>query len=393
MDKRFDTVIDRRNTNSLKHDFAVENGLPSDVLPMWVADMDFKAPECVLEALQNSVNHGIFGYSDLKDDFYEAVAGWFTRHFSWTPEKEWLVNTPGVVYALATAVRAYSEKGEGVIIQPPVYYPFYNVIRNNDRKIIESPLVYKDGKYTVDFEDFENKVRENNVKLFILCSPHNPVCRVWTKEELKKLGEICLKYNLYVVSDEIHCDFTYEGHPHNIFIETVPELKERTVMCTAPSKTFNIAGLQTSSIFIPGEEARAKFRKEIDVSGYTVPNNMGVVACKAAYNGGDEWYEACWKYIGENLAFVRSFLEESIPEIKLVEPEGTYFAWLDCSGLGLSKEELNDLIINKAKLWLDAGDIFGEIAEQFQRVVLACPRATLSKALESLKAAVDSIKK
>lgn len=393
MDKRFDTVTDRRNTNSLKHDFAVENGLPSDVLPMWVADMDFKAPECVLEALQNSINHGIFGYSDLKDDFYEAVAGWFTRHFSWTPEKEWLVNTPGVVYALATAVRAYSEKGDGVIIQPPVYYPFYNVIRNNDRKIIESPLVYKDGKYTIDFEDFENKVRENNVKLFILCSPHNPVCRVWTKEELKKLGEICLKYNLYVVSDEIHCDFTYEGHPHNIFIETVPELRDRTVMCTAPSKTFNIAGLQTSSIFIPGEEARAKFRKEIDVSGYTVPNNMGVVACKAAYNGGDEWYEACWSYIGENLAFVRSFLEENIPGIRLVEPEGTYFAWLDCSGLGLSKEELNDLIINKAKLWLDAGDIFGEIAEQFQRVVLACPRATLEKAMESLKAAVEGIKK
>ncbi len=392
MDKRFDIVIDRKNTNSLKHDFATENGLPADVLPMWVADMDFKAPECVLEALQNSVSHGIFGYSDLKDDFFDAVAGWFTRHFSWTPEKEWLVNTPGVVYALATAVRAYSEKGDGVIIQPPVYYPFYNVIRNNDRKIIESPLVYKDGKYTIDFEDFEKKVKDNNVKLFILCSPHNPVCRVWTEQELKKLGEICLKYNLYVVSDEIHCDFTYEGHPHHIFIDTVPELRDRTVMCTAPSKTFNIAGLQTSSIFIPGEEARAKFRKEIDVSGYTVPNNMGVVACKAAYNGGDEWYEACWKYIGENLAYVREYLENNIPEIKLVEPEGTYFAWLDCSGLGLTKDELNDLIINKAKLWLDAGDIFGEIAEQFQRVVLACPRATVEKALENLKAAVDSIK-
>ena len=393
MDKRFDTVIDRRNTNSLKHDFAVENGLPADVLPMWVADMDFKAPECVLEALQNSVNHGIFGYSDLKGDFYEAVAGWFTRNFGWTPEKEWLVNTPGVVYALATAVRAYSEKGDGVIIQPPVYYPFYNVIRNNDRKVIESPLVYSGGKYTIDFEDFENKVRENNVKLFILCSPHNPVCRVWTEEELKKLGEICLKYNLYVVSDEIHCDFTYEGHPHHIFIDTVPELKDKTVMCTAPSKTFNIAGLQTSSIFIPGEEARAKFRKEIDVSGYTVPNNMGVVACKAAYNGGEEWYRACWKYIGENLSYVREYLEKNIPEIKLVEPEGTYFAWLDCSGLGLTRDELNDLIINKAKLWLDAGDIFGEIAEQFQRVVLACPRTTIEKAMESLKAAADSIKK
>lgn len=392
MDKRFDIVTDRKNTNSLKHDFAVENGLPADVLPMWVADMDFKAPECVIEALQNSVNHGIFGYSDLKDDFFDAVAGWFERQFSWSPERQWLVNTPGVVYALATAVRAYSEKGDGVIIQPPVYYPFYNVIRNNDRKVIESPLVYKDGKYTIDFEDFESKVRDNNVKLFILCSPHNPVCRVWTDAELKRLGEICLKYGLYVVSDEIHCDFTYEGHPHHIFIETVPEMKDKTVMCTAPSKTFNIAGLQTSSIFIPGEETREKFRKEIDVSGYTVPNNMGVVACKAAYNGGEEWYKACWAYIGENLNYVRSFLKENIPEIRLVEPEGTYFAWLDCSGLGLTKDELNDLIINKAKLWLDAGDIFGEIAEQFQRVVLACPRETVVRAMEQLKAAVESLK-
>ena len=175
----FNKVIDRRNTNSLKHDFAVENGLPADVMPMWVADMDFKAPECVLEALQSSVDHGIFGYSNLKEDYFDAVAGWFTRRFGWTPEREWLVQTPGVVYALAMAVRAFTEKGDSVIIQPPVYYPFYNVIRNNQRKIIESPLVYLDGSYTIDFEDFEKKITDNDVRLFILCSPHNPICRVW----------------------------------------------------------------------------------------------------------------------------------------------------------------------------------------------------------------------
>lgn len=391
MDIRFDKITDRRNTNSLKHDFAVENGLPESVMPMWVADMDFKAPECVLEALQNSVDHGIFGYSNLKDDYYEAVSGWFTRHFNWTPKKEWLVQTPGVVYALAMAVRALTEKGESVIIQPPVYYPFYNVIRNNQRNIIESPLVYTDGKYTIDFEDFESKIKENNVKLFILCSPHNPVCRVWTEEELKKLGAICHKYNVYVVADEIHCDFTYEGHPHHIFTETVPEMAHRTIICTAPSKTFNIAGLQCSNIWIPDEALRQRYNEEIAASGYTVPNNVGVVACKAAYKGGDEWYKACWEYIQGNLAYVRDFVKENIPQIKLVEPEGTYFAWLDCSGLGLSAEALNDLIINKANLWLDAGDIFGQIAEQFQRIVLACPRETVVKAMENLKAAVDTL--
>ncbi len=387
----FSKVIDRRNTNSLKHDFAVENGLPADVMPMWVADMDFRAPECVLEALQNSVDHGIFGYSNLKEDYYEAVAGWFTRHFDWTPEREWLVQTPGVVYALAMAVRAFTEKGEGVIIQPPVYYPFYNVIRNNQRKIIESPLVYTDGKYTIDFEDFEKKIIDNEVKLFILCSPHNPICRVWTKEELQKLGAICKKYNVIIVADEIHCDFTYEGHKHNIFYEAVPEMADRTVICTAPSKTFNIAGLQCSNIWIKSEELRQRYNDEIAASGYTVPNNLGIVACKAAYEKGDDWYEECWAYIKENLTFVRNYVKENIPGVKLVEPEGTYFAWLDCSGLGLTVEQLNDLIINKAGLWLDAGDIFGTIAEQFQRVVLACPRETVEKAMDNLRRAVEEI--
>ena len=388
----FDKIIDRRNTNSLKHDFAVENGLPADVMPMWVADMDFQAPPSVLDALKKWADHGIFGYSDLKAEYYDVVSGWFTRHFDWTPEREWLVQTPGVVYALAMAVRALTKKGETVIIQPPVYYPFYNVIRNNQRQIIESPLVYADGKYKIDFEDFEKKITDNDVKLFILCSPHNPVCRVWTEEELKKLGEICHKHNVYVVADEIHCDFTYEGHKHHIFTEAVPEMKDKTIICTAPSKTFNIAGLQCSNIWIPGKELREKYVSEVAASGYTVPNNPGVVGCMAAYKDGDEWYEECWKYIRENLAFVREYLKENIPEIKLVEPEGTYFAWLDCSGLGLSAEKLNDLIINKAGLWLDAGDIFGKIAEQFQRVVLACPRAVIEKALNNLNRAVKEIR-
>jgi len=265
---------------------------------------------------------------------------------------------------------------------------FFNVIRNNHRNIIENPLVYKDGKFYIDFEDFEKKIVDNNVKLFILCSPHNPVSRVWTKQELQKLGEICLKHNVYVVADEIHCDFVFEGHRHHIFIDAVPEMKERTIICTAPSKTFNIAGMQLSNIFIPSAEIRQRYMAEIDVTGFTVPSNPGVVACKAAYATGEEWFEECLAYIRGNFDYLRDFLKENLPQLKLIEPEGTYLAWIDCSGLGLSAEELNDLIINKAKLWLDSGDIFGKASEQFQRIVLACPRATLEKAMKQLKEAI-----
>ncbi len=384
----FDSIIDRRNTNSLKHDFAKENNLPENVLPMWVADMDFKAPPCVLQALQNSVNHGIFGYSDTKDDYYDIVVSWFDKHFSWVPERQWLVKTPGVVYALAMAVRALTKEGEAVIIQPPVYYPFYNVINNNGRKLIESPLVYENGKYIIDFEDFEKKIAENDVKLFILCSPHNPVCRVWTKEELRRMADICKRYGVYVVSDEIHCDFTWQGHPHTMFTQAAPDMEDKVIICTAPSKTFNIAGLQLSNIWIPSEELRERYQKEIAGSGYTVMNNPGIVACKAAYKDGEEWSEQCKEYIKGNLDYIRDFLRDNIPEIRLVEPEGTYFAWLDCSGLGLTSDDLDDLIINKAGLWLDAGKIFGEIANQFQRIVLACPREIIVKAMNQLKFAV-----
>lgn len=384
----FNEIIDRKNSDSLKFDFAKEKGLPEDVLPLWVADMDFKAPPGVIEALQKSLDRGIFGYSDTKDDYYEVVSAWFRKRFDFNYEKEWLIKTPGIVFALANAVRALTEKGDSVIIQPPVYYPFFNVIRNNHRNIIENPLIYREGKFYIDFEDFEKKIVDNNVKLFILCSPHNPVSRVWTKEELRKLGEICLKHNVYVVADEIHCDFVFEGSKHHIFIDAVPEMKDRTIICTAPSKTFNIAGMQLSNIFIPSAEIRERYMAEIDVTGFTVPSNPGVVACKAAYATGEDWFEECLAYIKGNFDYLRDFLNENLPQLKLIEPEGTYLAWIDCSGLGLTAEELNDLIINKAKLWLDSGDIFGKASEQFQRIVLACPRATLEKAMKQLKEAI-----
>lgn len=387
----FDRYIDRRNTNSLKYDFAVERGRPADVLPLWVADMDFRAPEPVLDALRKSVEHGIFGYSEVKGGYYDAVSGWFLRRFQWRTQPEWLVKTPGVVFALAMAVRALTQPGDSVLIQPPVYYPFFSVIRDNGRSIVESELVYRDGKYSIDFADLERKVAEQNVRLFLLCSPHNPVGRVWSAEELQRLGDICRKHQVYVVSDEIHCDFAFPEHPHHIFLEAVPDLADQTVVCTAPSKTFNLAGLQVSNIWIPNSGVRQSFLQEMDRCGYSQLNTLGLAASQAAYDGGGEWLEQCRAYLRGNLDFLREFLAARIPRIRLVEPEGTYFAWLDCSGLDLCRRDLNDLIVKRAKLWLDAGHIFGQNAGQFQRIVLACPRATLRQALERLEEAVQAL--
>lgn len=383
----FDKAVDRRNTNSLKYDFAVERGYPEDVLPLWVADMDFPAPAPVLEALQKAISHGIFGYSEVKGDYYKAVSAWFSKQFGYTYQEEWLVKTPGVVYSLATAVRSLTKPGDNILITPPVYYPFYSVVKDNNRCLVESELIYQNGRYEIDFNDMEQKIRQNEVKLFILCSPHNPIGRVWTVDELQRIGKICAENQVIVISDEIHCDFAF-SHPHTIFLQACPELKDSAIVCTAPSKSFNLAGLQVSNIWIPSQELRRRFINEMDKTGYSQLNSLGLVGAQAAYEQGEQWLTECKEYIGENLNFLRSFLEEKLPEISLVEPEGTYFSWLDCSRLGLDRETLNDLVIQKARLWLDAGHIFGKNSEQFQRVVLACQRSTLKRALEQLERAV-----
>ena len=286
------------------------------------------------------------------------------------------------------AVRTLTEPGECVLIQPPVYYPFSSVVQSNGRMLVKSELVYQNGRYAIDFEDFERKIADNYVRLFILCSPHNPVGRVWTEAELRRIGEICRRHGVNVVSDEIHCDFAFPQHPHHVFVKAVPEMLDRTIVCTAPSKTFNLAGLQVSNIWIPNEHIRKRFTQEMGRCGYFLLNALGLTACQAAYESGGAWLEDCRTYMRENLDYLRSFLRDRIPKIRLVEPEGTYFAWLDCSALNLEREKLNDLITNRAKLWLDAGHIFGGHADQFQRVVLACPRSVLLQALERLEAAV-----
>ncbi|WP_143322468.1 MalY/PatB family protein [Clostridium sp. HBUAS56010] len=387
----FDQSVDRRNTNCLKYDFAEHRGKPKDILPLWVADMDFKAPEPVLEALTHRVEHGIFGYSEALEDYFEAIKDWMEKKHGWAVERRWLVKTPGVVFALAMAVKAFTEPGDAVMIQQPVYYPFSEVIEDNDRKIVDNTLVLsEDGVYRMDLLDFEKKVVENHVKLFFLCNPHNPVGRVYTKEELEKLGEICVRHNLIVVSDEIHQDFVYQGR-HQVFASLNDELKKRTITCTAPSKTFNIAGLQVSNIFIPSGQLRAGFKKQVAASGYSQLNTLGLTACEAAYRHGDAWHEELMEYLKGNLSFVREYLKENLPQIKLVEPEGTYLIWLDFRQLGLTEEEREDLIVKKAGLWLDSGAIFGPAGEGFERINIACPKATLALAFDQLKQGISTL--
>ena len=393
----FDKIINRKGTNCLKYDYAVERGKPADVLPLWVADMDFTVSEEITKSLHAAVDHGIYGYTQPKDAYYNAITNWMEKNHNWKTKREWIMKTPGVVFALGAAVKAFTKPGDAVLIQNPVYYPFTNIIRDNDRRVIDNTLVYEkrvtEGKsqYSIDYEDFERKIVQENIKLFILCNPHNPVGRVWNREELQYLGEICLRHHVIVVSDEIHNDFVYPGFEHTVFANVDPRFAEFTVTCTAPSKTFNLAGLQISNIFISNETLREAFQKEIDKTGYDEPNALGAVACEAAYRGGQEWLDQLRAYLLENLNFLRTYLQEKSPQIHLVEPEGTYLVWLDCSELGISGKELDQFIVEKAGLWLDGGAMFGPSGSDFQRVNIACPRATLELALDKLKAAVDNL--
>ena len=388
----FDQKIDRRGTDSLKYDFAGRRGKPEDILPLWVADMDFSAPPEVLQALAEKVDHGIFGYSDAAgDDYFNVLYQWYAGRFGWQIRPEWLIKTPGVVFAICAAVRSLTKEGDAVLIQQPVYYPFEEAVADNRRNLIVNELVYRDGRYSIDLEDFERKITENHVRLFILCSPHNPVGRVWTRDELTAMGELCVKHGVYVVSDEIHADFVYPGHRHLVFADLKPEFADIAVTCTAPSKTFNLAGLQISNIFVSNQEIRRRLRQEIGRTGYSQPNLMGMVACRASYQYGAEWLDELKRYLFSNLSIVREYLRERLPQVRLVEPEGTYLVWLDFRALGLSDEKLDELMVKKAGLWLDAGPMFGAGGGGFQRINIACPAETLREALKRLQKAAGTL--
>lgn len=381
----FDRIIDRKNTRCLKYDFAVKRGMPEDVLPLWVADMDFETSSYIEDALIERVKEGIFGYSDVQTPYFEIIRDWMVRHHDWEPQEKWLIKTPGVVFALAMAVKAYTDPGDKVLLQQPVYYPFSEVITDNGREVVSNDLVLtEDGTYKIDFADFEQKIIANGIKLFLLCSPHNPVGRVWTKEELETIGDICVKHGVTVVSDEIHNDFIWEG-THTVFAYIKKEFADISITCTSPSKTFNLASMLISNIFIPNQILRRKFRKEMDRAGISQLSVLGLVATEAAYAHGDEWYAAMKNYVRDNIAFAKTYVGKNLPGVRMIDTQGTYLIWLDFRQTGLTVEELDHKIIYEAGLWLDSGKIFGKMGEGFERINVACPRAVLQEALERIQ--------
>jgi cystathionine beta-lyase len=382
----FDRVIDRKNTYSIKYEPAWR-GKPADVLPLWVADMDFASPPCVQEALRRRAKHGIFGYSEPDAAYFDVMRKWFEERFNWAVQRDWLTITPGVVNALYIAVRALTEPEDGIVIQQPVYYPFESCVRKTGRQLLVNELVYSDGRYSIDFQDFEEKIKQ--AKMFIMCNPHNPVGRVWNREELTRMGEICLRHSVIVIADEIHEDFIFQGQRperrHLVFAALNDNFAGITVTCTSPSKTFNLAGLLHANIFISNKELRDKFKEEYARCGLSQPGVMGLASCKAAYKDGAQWLEQLLDYLAGNILFLKTYLSKHIPKIKLIEPEGTYLAWLDFSELGISAQKLDETLTQKGKLWLSAGFSFGKGGKGFERMNLACPRSVLHNALERLE--------
>ena len=380
----FDTVTDRKNTNAIKYDLAKKRGKPEDAVSLWVADMDFPTAPCIQKAVAEKASHGIWGYSRPDNRYYDALKKWYKERHNFEVQNEWVVNTPGVCFALATAVKTFTKEGESVLIQKPVYYPFFNIINSLQRKVVNSSLILKNNHYEIDFDDFERKIVQENVKMFILCSPHNPGGRVWTKQELQKISEICLAHNVLVVSDEIHSDITFGSNVHTVYGSLSEQALKNSIICTAPSKSFNLAGLQFSNIFIADEKLKKAFSEELDKTGYDEPSVFGIVAATAAYSEGADWFDSVKSYIWENILFAKKYIEENASQIKVLVPEGTYLLWLDFSKTGLSDSEINDRVLNKAKVWLDSGSMFGKEGEKFQRINCATPRIILEDALKRI---------
>lgn len=381
----FDKITDRKNTGSIKVDLIGKEQLPQDTIPLWVADMDFETAPEVRTALIRAAEHGIYGYTTATEEFFPGVENWFASRFGWQIQRDWMLQTPGVVFALAAAVRAFTKPGDHILIQRPVYYPFTRVIEQNGRIVVNSPLLYEEGRYRVDYEDFEAKITDSNVKMFILCNPHNPVGRVWSQEELRRMGDICNRHKVFVVSDEIHCDFIRPGFCHTNYATLGREYEQNCMLCTSPSKTFNLAGLQVSNIFIPNEEKRARMKREQDATAYHEAGLFGLTACQAAYAHGEPWLRELLDYLEGNLTYIKAFTKEHLPKLQLVEPEGTYLLWFDAGAYGYSPEQLRQRLRTEARLWLDEGDMFGPEGAGFIRLNMASPRGVIAQAMERLR--------
>lgn len=399
----FDTEFDRKGTNSIKWGFAYKDGVMSPtnrsnpalgderVLPMFVADMDFRTPHQVIEALVNRATHGVFGYTLPEDGYYDAVIDWFDRRYGWPIEKEWIVTTPGIVPTLNMLVQQFTEPGDKVLIQRPVYHPFSHAIERNGRSIVVNSLLRKNGRYLMDFDDLAAKTADPAVKIAVLCSPHNPIGRVWTKEELTRFGQICNENDVLVISDEIHSDLIFSGVDFHTYATAHPDFLQKSIVCTAPSKTFNIAGLKTSNIVIANETLREGLKTAVARNGLYGMNAFGVVAAEAAYRHGEGWLEAVMAYIEDNYNYMVSFMAEHLPQLTVTPMEGTYLAWVDCSALGLDQAALIKLMEEEAKLALNEGSMFGDEGIGFMRFNLACHRPILEEAMRRVKTAVSAL--
>lgn len=383
----FDEITSRRNSNSYKWDAVMEEG----VLPMWVADMDFRTAPAVVEVLRKRMDHGIFGYTKVPPVYYDAIINWFTRRHGWQIDRDWIIYTSGVVPALSAIIKALTVPGDRVLVQTPVYNCFFSSIRNNGCEIVANPLVYTNGTYRIDFDDLARKATDPKVKLLLLCNPHNPVGRVWTQAELMCIGEICLRNDVLVVADEIHCELVYSGHTYIPFASISDDFRNRSVTCTSPSKAFNLAGLQIANIFAADESVRVKIDKAINLNEVCDVNPFGVETLVAAYNDGEEWLEELKCYLSDNYLYMRTFFNKYLPQFPVVKLEGTYLVWVDCSVLNRSSKEIAEILLKAEKLWINEGSMYGEAGEGFIRINIACPRQILIDGLNRLKRGLKEI--
>jgi len=390
MKYNFDEITPREGTGCFKYDIRKDYFGKADVIPMWVADMDFKTPDFVLEAIRKRTEHEILGYSIRSEGFYQSAIDWFRNRQRWEIQRDWMIFTPGVVPALNFAINAFSKTGEKVILQPPVYHPFFHVIKGNGRKILENPLKLVNGKYTMDLDQLAGKL-DPDVKMILISHPHNPVSRVWQKDELNDLASLCIEKKIIMISDEIHSDLILPGHEHIPLASISEEIADMTVTCVAPSKTFNLAGLSTSLAIISNEKLRKHFSHQIERSHLWLGNIFGNVALETAYRGGDDWVNQLIEYLSGNVDYLRAFLEKELPQIKLIEPQATYLLWLDMSALEMTDDELKQFMIEEAGLGCNDGPSFGTGGSGFQKMNVGCPRSVLKQALGQLKEAVDQL--
>ncbi|MFA5180853.1 MAG: PatB family C-S lyase [Syntrophales bacterium] len=383
----FDEIIPREGTHSVKYDLRNKIFGTEEVIPLWVADMDFRTPDFVVDAIRRRAAHELYGYTFIPDSFYESIQSWMKRRYGWDIRREWILYCPGVVPSLVVALLSYTAPGDGVLLQPPVYYPFFSVITNNGRVIVENPLEIRSGRLCMN-EDRLAACLDERVRLMFLCSPHNPGGTVWKREELAGLGELCLKNKTIVVSDEIHADLVFGGHEHCPAASVTDALAQNTVTLVSPNKTFNIAGLSASVAIIPNRGLFDRFKRTLENLHWMIPNIFAITAFEAAYREGEVWLEQLLTYLEGNLNYTLDFMERKIPVIKPVRPEGTYLVWLDCRELAMTAPALRDFMIRLARVGLNDGTMFGTGGEGFQRLNIACPRSVLKEALARIAGAV-----